>query len=1137
MEPVFPSDPSRIQHEAADPCRSVWVAASAGSGKTKVLTDRVLRLLLTGAAPSHILCITYTRAAAAEMLSRVHDRLALWLGMEEAALAATLTELCGAPPAQEVLRRARRLFALLLEETPGLRVQTFHSFCQSLLARFPLEADVPPHFTPLEEREAAALLEEARQRLLQAGLGKTDPRLAAAIADISAESGEWGFTELTGAIIRQRRVIERILMQPDGAARHNTRLYALLDLPFYGVSEDYLATLHLPVEEATRGQLTEAAAALEEGSKTDRELAEKIGKFLRLGALDNLCSALLTAEGTPRKKLMTKAVAERHLHLNAFLHELAERAERFTDARRALVTARISDAAMVVAEALFALYTDLKRRRGALDFDDLVLHTQALLRREEIMPWILYKLDGRIDHLLIDEAQDTSPEQWEIKEALEDEFFSGVSARPAGRTLFVVGDEKQSVYRFQGADPEGFSRALARTRGKTEAAGEAFSSVAMTTSFRSASAILRVVDAVFSDTGARHGVLREDAALRHTAFRRDAPGSVTLWPLLRPSSVSPEEGEEHAGAWPLPDTQNMAGTPRRILAEHVADTIAGWLRERRTLTACNRPVRAGDILVLLRSRTGFMPFLSRALKERGVPVAGLDRLRLREHLAVQDLLALAHVLLLPEDDYSLACLLKSPLYNFPEETLFALAHERAPASLWERLRAWAGTEAECVRAREELSALLTRADYITPHALYADLLYARGGKRRFLARMGAEAEDVLELFMNQALEYEQTHIPSLQGFVAWMEGDSGYLKRDMEQAEDAVRMMTVHGAKGLEAPVVFLPEASAPPPAQQEKIFFLREREDECAVFLPSRERCCQALRTLRDSSKEEDAKENNRLLYVAMTRARDELYLCGYEYKKASSSDTWYSWIRAAMERMPDVQRIPMKLNGAESFALRVEDAGKTPERAAPSAEETPPPPLPEAFLRRAEPEAPRAPALSPSRLEEEYAAPPAPPSPSGPAVSGVARGILAHRLLHLLHGAAHATQEETLHAYLARHAPQMEAPERTRLAETLLHVLRHPDFALVFSPDALAEVPIAGEVEGVRFSGQMDRLLIRDEEVLAVDFKTGNPPQDGGIPSAHRKQMQAYGALLAQIYPGKRVRLALLYLDAPIFLELEAI
>jgi len=660
-----------------------------------------------------------------------------------------------------------------------------------------------------------------------------------------------------------------------------------------------------------------------------------------------------------------------------------------------------------------------------------------------------------------------------------------------------VGDAKQSIYRFQGADPGGFASQLERTREKAASSRERFEEVPMHTSFRSAPAVLKAVDAVFTEGEG------------HRAFRAGAAGKVEIWPLAM------WEEREEVPSWPVPESRKDSASPEMQLARSMATTIAARIREGMW--------RAGDVLVLVRRRGEFIHFLARCLKDRGVPVTGLDRMKVTDHLAVKDMMALAQFLLLPDDDYNLACLLKSPLYNCSEETLFALCHGREKKTLWERLRASA--EDSCRQAAGELEALLSQADFGSPHSLFSEILYARDGRRRFMARMGEEVEEVLDVFLGLALEYERLHPPALQSFLSWLAHGTGEIKRDMEQGVDAVRIMTVHGAKGLEAPVVFLADTTSSIPLR-DKIYFLPHGAHTLMLCTPRADTGGQAVTALREARRQEDVQESGRLLYVAMTRARDELYITGWGSKKNLQEESWYRLVERGVRTLEGVEE-------RDDKTLLLQEQGTEDPVEEKALKLTAVLPLPD-YARTLPPsEAPRTVLKAPSHLDDEgqQGGTAASPLTEGAAQ---ARGILIHRLLQILSAISHGSRENTARRYLYQHAANMPQTEREKLVSEVLGVMHHPAFAAAFAPDALAEAPIVGSMDGQRLAGQVDRLIVREKEVLVVDFKTGAPPESSEIPMAYRRQMEAYRTLLKGMYPQREIRCALLYTSVPVLVQI---
>ena len=685
----LPPDPAVAQRRAAAPAASVWVAASAGTGKTKVLTDRVLNLLLEGTEPGRILCLTFTKAAAAEMANRLNRRLGQWATMPEADLAAEIHELAGAAPDADRLDAARRLFARVLDTPGGLKIQTIHSFCQAVLARFPLEAGIAPHSQVAEERTAAELLEAARNLLLHRARAGGDAALAAALATVTRHVAQSEFGALMQALIAERGRLRRLLAAQGGVEGVVARMREVLDLPA-GASEAALLEAACADAAFAADGLRAACAALDGGSDAERERAAAIRRWLddpagRAAGLDAYREAFFAKSGEVRKKLVNKKTADLCPDAAPALLAEAERLAALQTQCNAVVVAEATGALLRLAAGLLEDYEALKRARGLLDYDDLILATRDLLRDRSAAAWVLYKLDGGIDHVLIDEAQDTNPDQWEVVAALAEEFFAGEGGREAARTVFAVGDGKQSIFSFQRADPARFEAMRAHFRERAAAAESGWDDVSLDVSFRSAPAVLAAVDAVFAGP-AGDGVVPPGLRLRHHPHRQGHAGLVELWPPVAPA----EDGG--VSVWEAPCAYAASPSPQARLAEAIAEVIRGWLDRRETLPSRGRPIRPGDVMILVRRRTAFVEETVRALKLRGIPVAGVDRMRLTEQLAVEDLIALGRFLLLPEDDLTLAALLKSPLIGLDEDQLYALAVDRGRRSLWERLGAFAEAE-------------------------------------------------------------------------------------------------------------------------------------------------------------------------------------------------------------------------------------------------------------------------------------------------------------------------------------------------------------------------------------------------------------------------------------------------------------
>lgn len=1133
---------TRQQGRAADPASSVWVSASAGTGKTKVLTDRVLALMLAGTSPHRILCLTFTKAAAAEMANRIAKTLSAWVIEPEDTLVPEIERLLGNPPTNKDLTIARRLFARVLETPGGMKIETIHAFCQSILRRFPLEAGLAPHFDLLADQDAIDLIETARESVITHAHAGDDETLENALAVIVSRVHELRFPELMSAISFSRDKIARVLSAHGDVENAVAALRVKLNLAPHDTPESArrLACEDMAFDGAN---LKSAASALSGGTKTDIARAEILSSWLardgeaRVKMFSEYSLAFLTAAGTIRAKLATKTVSESNPTAIETLAREAERLVNLLDKLRAAEVAISTQALLTLGHAFLAEYQARKAAFARLDYDDLIHSTRTLLENPGVAAWVLFKLDGGLDHLLIDEAQDTSPDQWAVVQALTNEFFAGEGRHETQsesiRTVFAVGDRKQSIYSFQGADPDGFDRMRQFFADRASQAGQAWADVDLGVSFRSTTAVLRAVDAVFSQPHASDGVVLPDEILTHLAAREGQAGSVELWPPVDPDIT------DEPMPWKPPVERLSGESAQTRLARIIAKRIGAMCHSGERLESQNRPIHAGDILVLVRRRTGFVDDLVRALKDLDVPVAGVDRMVLIEQMAVMDLVALGRFLLLPQDDLTLATILKSPLIGITETQLFDLANPRGDATLWSALTEHAGADSIFGEAHRILGEILSQTDLLGPFALYAHVLTAHEGRRKLLSRLGMDADDPIDEFLGQALEYERRHTPSLEGFLHWLEHGQLEVKRDLEQANrDAVRIMTVHGAKGLQAPIVFLPDTLQTPTHGEVLLWTADDKDQPLMLWAPSSADRDTVARTLKDESDAARDREYRRLLYVAMTRAEDRLYVCGWNTARKAPEACWYNLIQSALEPIAETETDPAlaKLGIGDGSILRLantqtaaSERAFTPEDVIPDIPAT----LPWAQEPAAAEPAPPKP-LAPSRptLEEPTVA-----APLGQTqTKRFQRGLLIHRLLQSLPELPISSRRTAAEAYLSRPAWSLAADDVKSVTDETLAVIEHEDFAALFGPGSKAEVPVTGLIDGHVLSGQVDRLVVTEHEVMIVDYKTNRPPprKAESVDSAYQFQMAAYRVALSEIYPSKTIRCILLWTDGPFITEL---
>ena len=1140
------------QAQASDPARSAWVSANAGSGKTYVLTQRVVRLLLAGADPSRILCLTFTKAAAAEMSNRVFDTLSNWAVMDADALAGAVEEISGERPGGQRLKQARRLFARALETPGGLKIQTIHAFCEALLHQFPLEAGIPGHFDVLDDALRAELIAEARRQTVVRATAGSDERLSAAFGRLLEAAGDQKIEDALMEAIGRRNELHRWFARHDGIGAAMSALGRHLDIgEDDSIDRVFAEALSGPVISASfLAELADTAASSDK--PTDRKLAERIiaAQNTREPAerFEKYCDIWLTQTRKIRayRAFAAAPVKSQFDDLEEKITAEGERLQAAIDRINLLRQFEESSALFHVAGAVIERFEGLKARRRLLDFDDLIVRTAELLSRSNAHHWVQYKLDQGIDHVLVDEAQDTNPFQWEVINALVEEFFSGEGAREIRRSVFAVGDEKQSIFSFQGAVPDAFADQRDRLQASARKAGYPFSPVTLSLSFRATPDVLSAVDEVFADARNHAGLSRDRQPTIHDTIRRNEPGQVDIWPpILKKKATEPT-------SWTAPVDQPEENDPQILLARKIAGQISDWLKSGSRLEGSGRPIRAGDILVLVRSRDRFITALTRELKNAGVPIAGTDRLRLTDHIVVQDLLALGQVMLLPQDDLSLATVLKGPLFDLDETQLFDLAAHRGQQSLFRMLMRVDADET--VRAvAKRLKTLRQRAAKSTAFEFYSELLGADGGRKKIMSRFGVEAEDVLDAFVAQTLEHEKRGEPGLQQFIEWLSAAAPEIKREFSTMADEVRIMTVHSAKGLEAPIVFLVDKCTTPYHGRHDPALVEVgsdgEPDRGFLWLAESKRASGPARQALEEVKQKALAEYQRLLYVAMTRAADRLIVCGAAPEHGAHEDCWYSVISRALCGKSTEHR---NTDGTMAFyrwqTSPARDASA--EDTEPDAEPPPPTSLPDWTGRHlpAEPELPAP--LTPSGAQTLIDAEAGPgqvqsllsEDETNPSFAA-RRGVAIHRLLQRLPeiggkepAARIRARRDAAVAYLEAICNDWALPAREAIIAEVLAVLEAPQFADLFTPGSgRAEVAISGLVNlasGPRLvSGQIDRLVAGNDKVVIIDYKTNRPaPQNvSDIPDTYVSQLALYRHLVQRIYPLKPVEAALLWTDIP--------
>ena len=1104
---MIQNDATQRQIEAADPTQSTWLSANAGSGKTRVLTDRVARLLLAGTRPENVLCLTYTKAAASEMQNRLFQRLGEWAMMPTRELRKQLLELgSGAAIDDAYLSNARTLFASAIETPGGLKIQTIHSFCAGVLRRFPLEAEVSPQFKEMEDRAAQLLRDEVLDEM--ASGDHADAVAGFAKHFTGAEVGKF-----LAAITGQKTIFLTPPTDDELCRRFdipgNLTQTSLIDAI---ASDDDLELIRRIVPVCLASGVNDQKAARKLQALGDRQSPD-------MSALAVMESVFLfgkstkTPYGAKIDSFPTKAVRSANADLIEELNDLMQRVEDGRDTRWSWLALEKTHALFAFASPFVQSYEAKKTQRAALDFDDLISKAKALLQDPAVAQWVLFRLDGGVDHVLVDEAQDTSPDQWDIVRLLTQEFSTGEGANPdRQRTVFVVGDKKQSIYSFQGADPEGFDRMSDHFSSELAKVNKTLQSRDLLYSFRSSEAILRLVDQTF--TGEMAEGLGDQ--IKHLAFKSDMPGRVDLWPVIEP----PEKAEERE--WDDPVDLKGRTNHKIILAEQIASEIKRMIKDE-TLPVkdkddaawSRRKITPGDILILVQRRSDLFGEIIAACKSAGLEIAGADRLKLGGELAVKDISALLQFVALQDDDLSLAAALKSPLFGWTEKQLYDLAQPRKKRqSLWEALRTSGKHETTLAILRD----LRNRADFLRPYELINRLLIRHGGRQNLIARLGHEAEDGIDALLSQALGYEQSAVPSLTGFLTWLQTEDVIVKRQMDSAGDRIRVMTVHGAKGLEAPIVILPDTTT----RQRVVRSDLLKSDDQVFWKPLANALPQSMSDIQDEMLDAQDRERRRLLYVAMTRAENWLIVAAAGDVGKGGNDSWHSTVSSALDHLDTVNHVAgfdtirrFSRRDWDTGPLKKPTSGTTVRPAKPSFGDSIPA-VPERPITR-----------SPSELGGAKVI--AGETHTDASDVALAWGRIIHLLLELLPETGTEKRRETAIGLVKNHPEAGLIPDLGNLVDEALAVLAAPDLNWVFQ-SGIAEVPVSATLASLgndRMSGIIDRLVVTESDVIAVDFKSNRmvPENPDQTPVGLARQMGAYRDALRQIYPNHRIRTVLLW------------
>ncbi len=1135
----IPQSTLEQQYASSNPENSAWVSANAGSGKTHVLTQRVIRLMLAGNAPDKILCLTFTKAAAANMKNRVFTTLADWTMMADEKLDAEILKTSNQPATPSIRTRARQLFTLALDTPGGLKIQTIHAFCESLLHQFPLEANVPGHFEAMQEIEQANMLAQARKQVL----GGNSSDAAMHYAQLIPYATDRKIEDGLNAIISMR---QSFLSWTKGDVELAlTPLYAALGIEQDDTADDIHEQTVLNILAHFNDIASITAQAATSDKKTDLDLASSLQVLVEnknpVETFKIIRKAFLTAKNEPKKTIATNFVKNEIPTATETLFSIAELIVRALEKTSSIELLKNSYHLFKIGEAVFDVYENMKRQRGVIDFDDQIEKCANLLTRAEIKDWIRYRLDRGIDHLLVDEAQDTSPKQWEIINAVTEDFYSGETATNLNRTVFVVGDEKQSIFSFQGAEPTEFDAQERRLRKRVEEADKAFHPGRLELSFRSTQDVLHAVDEVFSHPENLAGLTQSGDRPIHDAVRSNHPGEVQVWPLFVQEKI------EQTESWLDPIDKNSADDPAVLLANKISDSIKDWVGKK--LPGMEKPLKFGDILVLVRKRDRFLTAFTRTMKDKGLAIAGADRLTLTDHVAVEDLLAIGRIVLLPVDDLSLACVLKGVFFNIDEDTLFELAYDRGEISLYEKIII---TSNDNTHPKSEIAArIINRLEMIfavgrsqSVFDFYAHLLGKMEGRKKILNRLGMEAEDVLDSFLDETLIFTNDRNGGLETFITELTTAEPVIKREVELERDEVRILTVHSSKGLEAKVVFLVDHCGAAWSEKHRPEILKINNSPYQngyLWLTSKDKHVEATKESTALISEAAEAEYRRLLYVGMTRAADRLIVCGFRGTNEPKHSFWHGMVETALAdsatEITNEAGEVTALSWISKSQPPIASKAKTEEASLSSQEPT----IPTWLFKPAKSDPPLPRPLTPSGAYAlidrdslsndtlKFSA------KAGDNSVAIQKGNATHKLLEVLPDIQPENRLSLATDYLKKTCPNLSDHQRSDIIKSIFGIFCDERFKILFEGEARAEVSLAGRLDiksgSMLITGQIDRLIVSNDCVTILDYKTNRyvPKNVAKTPDEYITQLALYRDLVARIYKNKEIISALLWTQTP--------
>ncbi|MBP3615361.1 MAG: double-strand break repair helicase AddA [Alphaproteobacteria bacterium] len=1116
------------QKIASNPKLSVWVSASAGTGKTTVLINRLLRLFLNDVDPSKVLCLTYTNAGAIEMQNRIYKKARDWAIISDEELKTDLTKLLDETDKNidfdNLFLKARKLFSKLIDNPIPLKIYTIHAFCQSVLKRFPIEAGITPHFKIIEDSDVKILLNEAYQKLIHTL--KSDKNIDyldvfKSFDYLMKNTPESDFDSMIESIINGREHFIELLSKyktKDGIISElKKKIFNTFPFAIDSFIDDEVAFKTNVLSHIPDGFIDELKRLfLLDNGKTSAKKLDIISAFLSSDNVENKFdiykTLLLNADNSiPKDCILNKKSI---LANPSFVDDISRESERLFQSISFINSVKVFKATSAVLDfglTLNHIYDNLKKKRGVMDFTDLITTVKKLFDRENISSWILYKLDGGISHILIDEAQDTSPIQWKIVDKLTEEFFTTGSTEKNVKSLFSVGDRKQSIFSFQGANIKLFEKYKQHFKEKITSQNYPFYDLPLNLSFRSCKNILNTVDDVIKNS---EGVLLPDEKIEHIPNRNDSDGYVEVMPLIKQIKDKTENCFK-------PPVENITVFNSSIEMANVLAKKIRYLLDNEYISdgvkdgqKYIRKIEPKDIMILVRTRK-FADNITKALLTYNIPLAGRDKLSLSDNIAVEDLISLLKFVLFNYDDLSLAEVLKSPLYNLTDDDLFTLCYDRKDKTLFEVI-----CENEKYKdIADDLKHLVSFSKKTLPFEFFDYVLKVQNKRSNFISRLGIEVIDILNGFLSQCLSYDNLKLgKSLSDFYEWFSLNDVEIKRNMEQVNNTVRIMTVHSSKGLEAPIVFLYNANATLSSSKDRIIW---SEDFPMYKVSGFQNISNYFENIYAVNKRANQEEFYRLLYVAMTRARDRLYVLGAENKKEGNEKSWYSCIKESL-----LENIKTKSENddaiifandifTEDKALVLGEKENGILSNSPVLATKKNNILPQFFNEKIDD-------INKKNIEIE----PKSPLQNNETDTSLSRGKFIHKILEHLSKNKIDDIEKFIDFEISRYEKfNSKFQDVDLLKNNVLELYQNPKYNFIFNGNSLSETEIITSENNISKILRVDKVVFYNNDIWIIDYKTDKATDK--MPLSYKKQLYKYKDALTQIYPNKKIHTAILWIN----------